>query len=637
MKTAVGDSPTAYLQDRPVLSMWQARAISVICPLIFALLGVWAATTAPVEQLENTSIDWRFDYRGVRPVRSDVIIVELDEDSRRALREGDEKFGLREHLPDAIEHLYDAGALVVAIDVWLDGLTNPRIDDRLAETIASTDVVLAMTHTDEKTVRAADVFLSSQPAEGTISVYPEEDGVLRRLPELLYINAVNPDGSIAIIPHFPLMIALYGIWQTDPDAQLELVEGGAKLGERFVNSRELVDYVAPRGAGWNTMTFAEAVRGTFDKSVVDGAMVLIGESRSIIDHFSMPLGGAINPGVYYHANVVAQILDGRHIDTGMSQGQLRLWIVGLLSLAAGLFAWNQRAWWRHRYSTLLLSLYLLAGVVVFLGGWTLAAFDLFERGVLAPLVGPVAGMTLGLGTGLAAQWVIVSANSRRLMERARRIEALFGQSVSQHVLEALRSAPERVMETQVRDVTVLFCDLRGFTAASSKLPPERVAAMLNEYFNHITSAVFEWDGFIDKFVGDEIMVVFSAPLPQEDHVERAVRAAIDLKRRLAELNVRRAERGEPGLACGVGIHTGPAAAGHIGSAQRSNYTVVGTTVNLASRIQSFAKGGEILVSAAVREQLPDDISVTHFKKVEIRGAEGQHDLFEVPQDGGCGL
>jgi adenylate cyclase len=228
--------------------------------------------------------------------------------------------------------------------------------------------------------------------------------------------------------------------------------------------------------------------------------------------------------------------------------------------------------------------------------------------------------------------VFLSSNAKRLDQRARRIESLFGQSVSTDVLEALKKHPDRIARTELREVSVLFCDLRDFTAMTSTMSPVDVAEMLNEYFNHITPAVFEHDGFIDKFVGDEVMAVFSVPFDQGDHVERAVRTAIDIKQRLATLNRLRQARDQPMLNCGLGIHCGPAAAGHIGSQRRSNYTVVGTTVNLAARIEHFTSSGEILVSEAVRAVLPARIAVRPWKRVEIRGAEGDHMLFEVLTD-----
>jgi adenylate cyclase len=125
------------------------------------------------------------------------------------------------------------------------------------------------------------------------------------------------------------------------------------------------------------------------------------------------------------------------------------------------------------------------------------------------------------------------------------------------------------------------------------------------------------------------MAVFSVPLPQEDHADRAVRTAVAIKRQLANLNRKRAERGQESLRCGIGIHTGPAAAGHIGSSRRSNYTVVGDTVNVGARIQGFTTGGEILISQATRDRLSDAGHVTFWRTVEIRGTDQKQAAYVV--------
>jgi adenylate cyclase len=179
---------------------------------------------------------------------------------------------------------------------------------------------------------------------------------------------------------------------------------------------------------------------------------------------------------------------------------------------------------------------------------------------------------------------------------------------------------------------VLFCDLRSYTAASENQPPQDVAAMLNEYFAHVTPAVFEHDGFLDKFVGDALMAVYSVPLVQADHAARAVRTAMDIKRRLAGLNRVRSARGEAPLQCGIGIHSGPAATGHIGTRRRSNYSVIGHTVNLAARIEKLTSRGEILISREVRDRIGDEFPLRPWRTVEIRGVKELQDLYVVVPD-----
>jgi len=627
-------SATTYLEHRPVLSPLHTRLLGFGAPVLLALIGVALAGTDGLSQLEGVTIDWRFRARGPLYVRSDIVIVRITENSRRALKHGDLVFGLREHLPAAIDNLADAGALVIGLDFWLEDLTRPDIDTPLADAIAGANVLLAVTHQADRTKRAPPLFLETAPAEGTITVYPDPDGVLRRLPSESCLQVVGEDGSLGQrIAHFPLVAALFGVLEHDPEASITCQDHATRIGGHRVPVGALVDYASVDAGAWTTLAFEDVVRNQFDADSIDGAIVLIGATRTIEDSFPMSPAQSATPGVYYHANVIAQILDERWFNSFLDRGSARLWLVALAGLIAGFFSWNQRRWWRYRRSTLWLMLYVGSGTGVFLGGWVYASFALFNHHVLVPVTAPLTAMILALCTGLAGQWILLSAETRRLAERARRIEAMLGQSVSHAVLEAVKADPQAIERTQVRDVSVLFCDLRGFTSTAAELAPERVAAMLNEYFNHITSAIFENDGFVDKFVGDEVMAVFSVPLAQPDHAARAVRTAVAIKRRLTELNRRRTERGEKPLLCGIGVHTGPAAAGHIGSRERSNYTVVGHTINMAARIEGFTTGGEILVSEAVRDYLPDDYSVQPWKRVDIRGAAGAHNLYRIEENG----
>ncbi|MBN2561571.1 MAG: adenylate/guanylate cyclase domain-containing protein [Phycisphaerae bacterium] len=636
------DSPTAYLEDRPVLTRVQAWVLGVVAPLVIAVLGVWITGHGSFERLEGVTIDWRFRARGPRQPPEHIVIVEIDERSRRALRHGDQRFNLREHLATAVDNLADAGALVVGLDVWLEDSATREIDARLAKALASANVVLAVAHTEGKTKRASSVFLESEPQEGTVTVYPDAGNVLRRLPEKLFLDAPRKGretDALDTIPHFPLALALYAVLEEDETARIRFEDGVARIGSYSAYPRELIDFSAVQrhgpgeGPRWKTLRLEDVVRGSFDAEAVDGSVIVLGDGRTLEDAFVLPLSDDLQPGIYYHANAVAHILGRRHFNTTWAGGRRGQLLIAALAFAAGLFAWNQRQWWRHRWSTVLLLGYFLTGVIVFLGGWAYLTFSIFEQNVLLPVVAPLAAMGISLASGLAAQWVVLSENARRLAQRTRQIEALFGQSVSQSVLQALKRSPERIRRTETRDVSVLFCDLRDFTEQTSKMEPADVAAMLNEYFNYIAEAVFEHDGFIDKFVGDEVMAVFAVPFDQPDHPARAVRTAIAIKRRLAELNRVREARGQAPLNCGLGIHCGPAAAGHIGSRQRSNYTVVGTTVNLAARIEHYTKGGEILVSDAVRRKLPPEIRVHLWDKVEIRGASGLHELYEVKVNG----
>lgn len=155
----------------------------------------------------------------------------------------------------------------------------------------------------------------------------------------------------------------------------------------------------------------------------------------------------------------------------------------------------------------------------------------------------------------------------------------------------------------LREATVLFTDIRGFTAMSERLEPQSMVSMLNEYFEIMVDIIFQYEGTLDKFVGDEIMAVWGAPVHQTDHAERAVRAAIDMVKALERFNKFRVANGEDPIHVGTGINCGRLVAGYMGSTRTLSYTVIGDTVNTAARLCSHARAGEILVSDPVLDAI----------------------------------
>ena len=156
-----------------------------------------------------------------------------------------------------------------------------------------------------------------------------------------------------------------------------------------------------------------------------------------------------------------------------------------------------------------------------------------------------------------------------------------------------------------RMITVLFADIRGFTPMTVGMEPQEVIGLLNECMERLSRAVDAEGGVVDKYIGDEIMAVFGAPVAQDDHACRSIRAAIHMRDGIAEMNAERASRGEPALGVGIGIASGIAVAGNMGSAERMNYTVLGETVNLAARLTDQARAGEILISEQTEEWAVD--------------------------------
>ncbi|HEX5474252.1 MAG TPA: adenylate/guanylate cyclase domain-containing protein [Vicinamibacterales bacterium] len=180
---------------------------------------------------------------------------------------------------------------------------------------------------------------------------------------------------------------------------------------------------------------------------------------------------------------------------------------------------------------------------------------------------------------------------------------------------------------QERDVTVMFCDLVAFTTLCEGLEPYQVAQTLNNFFGRMADEIFEREGTLDKFIGDAILAVFGAPFGQPDHADRAVQAALGMRRALDEIN--RAQPSRP-LQMRIAINSGRALTGDIGSPRRREFTVLGDVVNIASRMESsIAAAGQILISADTRERLKQAIEVKPMGRVALRGRQREVDVFEV--------
>ena len=210
------------------------------------------------------------------------------------------------------------------------------------------------------------------------------------------------------------------------------------------------------------------------------------------------------------------------------------------------------------------------------------------------------------------------------------IKRAFSRYVAREVVTEILKDPEKIVLTgERREVTVLFCDVRNFTSISERLAPEEVVSLLNAFYTLMIDTTFKHDGTLDKFLGDGVMAVFGAPIYHPDHALRAVRTALAMQAGMRELSARRAAEGKPALAVGIGVNAGTAVAGNVGTETRMEYTVIGDNVNLASRLESYAKPGQILITSTTYGIVRYGIEARRLGPMRLRGKEDEVEVYEV--------
>jgi PAS domain S-box-containing protein len=246
---------------------------------------------------------------------------------------------------------------------------------------------------------------------------------------------------------------------------------------------------------------------------------------------------------------------------------------------------------------------------------------------------------------LVGAWADISgrkqaeAELQRLAEqvelRNRFIRETFGRYLTDEVVTSLLDSPTGLqLGGEKRKVTMMMSDLRGFTSLSERLAPERVVAILNRYLATMVTIIKQYQGTIDEFIGDAIFVLFGAPVWQEDDAQRAVACAVAMQLAMAAVNTQNRQDGLPEVEMGIGVHTGPVVVGNIGSAERMKYGVVGSHVNLTSRIQSYTIGGQILISEPTRKEVGSILRVGKQMEIKAKGFEQPIPLSEVRGIGG---
>ena len=604
----------------------RARVLRAMLVGLLVSVAVTALSrTGVLAGWETRAVD-AFLFLRERVPAPEIVLVLIDDDAFLAL--GQRQPLSRRYVADLADFLLRSGARVVAFDLVITTPSAPAEDQALIAVARrwnaqrAGSLVFASLAMPEARSGAYALLPPFSPELAALSGFANAplgaDGVVRRFTPVL------PGADGARLPALSLatLAGSSGLAPRDFTARLAAARADISLPVRDDRGRITraetslaqlagppwrIDYTGPPGAFTSFPSgplVALARSGTEpdpdnpfrDRLVLVGATFV--ESR---DFFPTPTG--LMSGVEIQAHMVNTLLSRRTLLPPPWYLNVALLTAVCVSISV-LSLWLRPAW---------LALVGLALV----GGLVAASYEAYTRGgywldFLAPLLGTLAYLQ-------GAHWV-----------RRRRLRSAFGQYVSPQVMDqVLRTGTS--LGGEVRRVTVLMSDLRGFTTLSERLPPETVSEMMNEYFTAMVDVILAHRGLVQDFIGDAIMAVYGAPLDDPEHCWHAARTAIGMHAALAALNHRWEAEGRGPLAMGIAVHTGPAFAGTLGAPRKKKYAVLGDTVNLTSRMEGLNRdlGTGILISGAVLAVLRDRMVVRDRGSVAVKGRTEPVEIHEL--------
>ena len=562
-----------------------------------------------------TSIVWRLsDMLFVSSSPSpNIIIVAIDDDTLT-------EYGKWSDWPrslhaQAVENLSQAGALAIGFDVLFEG-ESP--DDPIL-TKAMTDagnVVVPVVGaqqvsprdsevTFQRFLRPSETIYSASSDIGHANVASDGDGVMRKLPLIV------SDSGGERYPAFALAVLSTFFGKPIPD-DYGATDGALHLLDRDIpvdgRKQMRINFVDDPGS-FTRISYADVIEGNFDQDVVKHNIILVGMTATgEPDSWITPVSPEKMYGIEIYANAIDTILRQRFlVETGWPTTLLiALLFVGATGVALPLI--------RLRWGAL-----LTGGLFV---GYLVAVSFAFHSGFILNILYPLLVLPITLIAVILCRTVAEQSAQREITH-------LFGRYVSTEVArEILNLADNDQLQSEGvwRESTVLFADIRGFSDLCKRPEPERILAVLNSYFSVIIRCILANEGMINQFAGDCVKAVWNAPRDQTDHALLAVKAALESQTALDDM---RRDSTLPQVQFGIGINSGHAVAGNVGSEARTEYTVIGDTVNLAYALCAGAPGGQIWISHSTYERVRGHVELKELAPLRIKGSQEPVRVYQV--------
>jgi adenylate cyclase len=451
---------------------------------------------------------------------------------------------------------------------------------------------------------------------GHVTNVPDMDGVLRW--DIMYVNYGDD-----CYPSLPLQVARMADGVAMKETLLYGGSGiqlGGKLIKTDISGRVIINYRG-KEKSFQHISAADLLNGSVSPEVLKGRIVLLGTSAlATFDQKVTPFSANF-PGVEKNANVVHNILNNDFITK--SPGFAELLVIVLSSLLLVISIPRLKA-----KPGVLLGFGLIAAYFL------LTCYLLIRHNIWLNFVVPTANMGLIVAAGTIAK--LFSEE-----KQAGQIKAMFSSYVTERLVNEMIKNPEMArLGGEKREITVLFSDVKGFTTYSENHRPEEVVAILNEYLGEMTRIILRWEGILDKFIGDAIVVFWGAPMKQDDHAERAVRCALEMQQRLGELRDHWEQEGKDPISSGIGLNTGEAIVGNIGAeGMKMDYTVIGDHVNLGARVEGLTRRYDVPILMTeytvnkLRPAITDGsllgVAIAGIEKVIVKGKDTPVGIFAL--------
>lgn len=585
--------------------------------------------------------DVRFRLRGQIQPDSRVMIVAID---ARSIDELGRWPWDRKVLAELINNLRDAR--VIALDIVFSEPSSPESDRILSmvinknqnvitgyylrdeETTVSQEGLSVLRESRIKLIKSAgevtsipvrefpyaELNIPSIKAEtGFFNIIPDEDGLYRKANLLfLYNGELYPSLPLQALRHYkglPLIV--------------EIEEFGIKgilLGSDLIPSDEsgnlIINYYG-KGGSFRTVSAVDVIRSRINKEEFKDRIVFIGATETGIADIRNTPFDPVMPGVEIHATVASNILSRHYLIYNAWVAGLDILLISIPILL--LLPLMARA----------LKTYISLGILILtLGAISGINIWLFKKYLLnLSMLYPFISIFIFYLSSEAYRNLIIEKRSR-FLKRA------FSSYVSPELVDIIIKNPDAMrLGGEKRVITVLFSDIRDFTSISERLEPERLVSLLNNYLDPMTRILLKHRGMLDKYIGDAIMAIFNAPLDLPDHSRKAVITALEMVEELKKLNEKIKTQGYPEIKIGIGINTGEAITGNMGTDMRFDYTAIGDTVNLASRLEGLNKlyGTNIIISSSTFDALTDkeEFKTRELDLIKVKGKHEPVRIYEV--------